>query len=47
VTPERAEQRQMPPAVRWPVAALRHRIEITTGELTERLGLTHYSVTTV
>ncbi len=28
-------------------AALRHRIETTTGELTERLGLAHYSATTV
>jgi hypothetical protein len=46
-TPGRAERRRLPLAVRRPVARLRNRIETTTGELTEQLGLTRHGAKTV
>jgi Transposase DDE domain len=46
-TPGRAERRALPLAVRRPVARLRNRIETTTGELTERLGLARHGAKTV
>ena len=42
----RAERRTLPAAVRRPVAALRNRIETTTGELTEWLGLARHRAKT-
>jgi hypothetical protein len=38
----RADRRRLPAAARRPVAALRNRIETTTGEITERLGLARH-----
>jgi hypothetical protein len=46
-TPGRAERRALPPAVRRPAARLRNRIETTTGELTEALGLARHRAKTV
>jgi hypothetical protein len=46
-TPGRAARRPLPLAARRPVARLRNRIETTTGELTERLGLTRHGAKTV
>jgi hypothetical protein len=43
----RAQRRTLPAAVRRPVAALRNRIETTTGEITERLGLARHRAKTV
>ena len=42
----RTERCRLPVAVRRPVAALRNRIETTTGELTERLGLARHGAKT-
>jgi hypothetical protein len=46
-TPGHTERRTLPRAVRRPVARLRNRIETTTGELTEGLGLTRHRAKTV
>src|SRR5262245_23685684 len=46
-TPSRAERRRLPAALRRPVAAWRNRIETTTGELTEHLGLARHGARTV
>jgi hypothetical protein len=43
----RADRQRLPAAVRRPVAALRNRIETTTGEITERLGLARHRARTV
>jgi hypothetical protein len=43
----RADRRRLPAALRRPVAALRNRIETTTGELTERLGLARHGARTL
>jgi Transposase DDE domain len=45
-TPGRAERRRLPAALRRPVAAFRNRIETTTGELTELLGLARHGAKT-
>jgi hypothetical protein len=47
LTPSRAERRQLSAAVRRPVAVLRNRIETTTGELTEQLGLVRHQAKSV
>lgn len=46
LAPGRTERRRLPVAVRRPVAVLRNRIETTTGELTERLGLARHGAKT-
>jgi hypothetical protein len=46
LTPGRTERQRLPAAMRRPVAALRNRIETTTGELTERLGLARHGAKT-
>jgi len=46
LTPGRTERQRLPAAVRRPVAVLRNRIETTTGELTERLGLARHGAKT-
>jgi DDE family transposase len=43
----RADRQRLPRALRRPVAALRNRIETTTGEITEQLGLAHHRAHTV
>ena len=43
----RADRQRLPAALRRPVAALRNRIETTTGEITERLGLARHGARTV
>lgn len=45
VTPSRAERRTRPRAWRRVVASLRNRIETTTGELTDQLGLARHRAT--
>jgi DDE family transposase len=42
LTPSAAERRTVARAVRRPIARLRNRIETTTGELTDRLGLARH-----
>jgi hypothetical protein len=42
----KAERQRLPPAVRRPVAKFRNRIETTTGELTEVLGLVRHGAKT-
>ena len=42
----KADRQRLPVAVRRPVAKFRNRIETTTGELTERLGLVRHGART-
>jgi hypothetical protein len=46
VAHSRQQRRQLPAALRRPVAALRNRVETTIGELTEHLGLAHHRAVT-